>query len=220
MRRTITFAIVIIAILYQPPVTDALMISFDDADAAPVNIVDAGPLRDEYAQYGVHFRGEDANSKDGGARIKDDATQWEGIDPHSGKNFLAFNNGAQYTGSSAGGRAKAPEFVFFDDLWETVSIYAANSNGNDHFILRAYDSGDKVVGEQGSKDSGKGEWVQLTLTWSAGIKKIELSRNDSGNSPFVADDLVLTTIISPEPATAMLLGLGLLAIGISIRRRR
>lgn len=48
MKRLIAFAIVILTILYHPPVTDAVTIKFDEGGPASIALDQTTALRDEY----------------------------------------------------------------------------------------------------------------------------------------------------------------------------
>jgi len=184
-------------------------INFDDVPVTG-NFKTEGPLRDQYANQGVHFLGLGIN--DGGARLNAALSQF-GINAYGNSiNFLAFNRQAEYTG---GGTARWPELIVFDDLWKTVSIHVSSTSGLDHFILRAYDSSGKLVDEESVNSTG---WVPITVEWAQGIRQVELNRIENGSATFAADSLELTTRVVPEPGTLILLGLGVIGLGI-LRRR-
>jgi hypothetical protein len=118
------------------------------------------------------------------------------------------------------GVPQQPEFILFDDLWKTVGIYVACTNGTDKFVLSAYDSSGKPVISDEEQVSNKDGWVNLSVEWALGIQKVELTRQENGSATFVADNLELTTRVSrvPEPGTMILLGLGIIGIGV-LRKR-
>ena len=208
-RFFVLFAALSLFLLSSPGDACALKIDFDDVPVTG-SFKTEGPLRDQYGNQGVHFLGLGIN--DGGARL-DAATARLGINAYqNSRNFLAFNRQADYTG---GGTAQWPEFIVFDDLWKTVSIYVSSTSGSDHFILRAYDSSGKLVDEESVDSRG---WIPITVEWALGIRQVELTRLESGSATFAADSLELTTRVVPEPGTMLLLGLGVIGLGI-LRRR-
>jgi hypothetical protein len=212
MGRYFVLFTILSMFLFSPGDAGALpdvTINFDDVIVTG-NFITEGPLRDQYGNLGVHFRG--LGIDDGGARLNAMAAQF-GIAAYNSPNFLAFNRNAAYAG---GGTAQWPEFIVFDDLWKTVTIHVSGTSGLDHFILRAYDSGGKLVDEENVDSTG---WVPITVEWSLGIRQVELTRLENGSVTFAADSLELTTRVVPEPGTLLLLGLGLFGIGISTRRR-
>jgi hypothetical protein len=211
MRRRVALLVLFLCLVFPPECVFAVDIRIDfDGVAAPGLFINANPLRDEYASLGVRFRGLEAN--DGGAILNASAANF-GVPAYSGQNVLGFNSLATMAN---GGVPRQPEFILFDDLWMTVTIYGSSTSGLDHFIIRAYDgSGAMVVEEQ---EYSQRQWIPLSVTWAQGIKKVEVTRLENGSPSFVLDSLELTGRVVPEPATMLLLGLGVISLGI-LRRR-
>jgi hypothetical protein len=213
MRRLIVLCLIFLSLLSFTGNVGAVDIKIDfDNVVAPGLFIDTNPLRDEYATRGVRFRGLAEN--DGGAILNPNLANF-GVPAYSGQNVLAFNSLAKMAN---GGVPQQPEFILFDDLWKTVSIYVACTNGTDRFVLSAYDSSGKMVFSDEEQVSNKDGWVSLSVEWALGIQKVELTRQESGSPTFVADNLELTTRVVPEPGTMLLLGLGIIGIGF-VRRR-
>ena len=186
---------------------DFVSIGFDNV-IGKIGYIFANPLRDEYASLGVHFRGE--AEKDGGAILIAEAI---GFSAESSPNVLAFNRTAKLANE---GIATWPEIIFFDSLWKTVSIDVRSYLGMDHFILTGFDSSGKEV--VSSNVDTNTTWAQISVSWPAGLNRVELTRLENGGNSFAADNLLLTERVVPEPGTMLLLGLGLTVMGI-LRRR-
>lgn len=114
-----------------------------------------------------------------------------------------------------------PIEAIFSAVVSTVSLSGLDV-GQNGFVMNAYDaiSGGSLVDTAtifGSSSAGVGEFFTLTLT--GGIRRIEFSQvqNVYGDG-VVFDNLVFDTAVSvPEPATWLMLMLGLL--GVRVVRR-
>jgi len=103
--------------------------------------------------------------------------------------------------------------ISFDSLMSEVSLYGGSGG---HFLtLTAFDAADVQVDQFTGVLSGK-EWVQLTVSSAAGIKKVVFDA--SSMLVFYAfDDLSFTAV--PEPTSLVLLS-GLAVMGLVAARRR
>lgn len=139
------------------------------------------PLRDEYAAYGVHFRGATATT---GGAILHQCSNF-GVSPRSGVHFLAFNSSTY---------ASAPERVHFDALQSRVRLHVANGNHEPtdaaRFRLIAKRNGTvRAVTEVTTTNRG---YVELRVGARAGIDTVVLRSPEAG---FVVDDLTFVPMI-------------------------
>jgi hypothetical protein len=136
------------------------------------------PLRDQYAEYGVHFRG--SSPRRGGAILHQ--CSGFGVEARHGDEFLAFNR-ATY--------AKAPERIHFDDRQQRVIVHAANgSGGQASFSLVGKRAGD-VVAAVGAATTDSG-YLTLRLSVPRGIDTAVLR---SSTKAFVVDDLTFVPVV-------------------------
>jgi hypothetical protein len=211
MGRFFVFFAVLFLLLFSSPV-NALTIDFDDFNA-PTAFSQAMALRDRYAPEVIFYGPDGLTGKDGGAILNLNPPP---LAPLSGRNALVFSDLSQAV-MLGGGFPVWPETIIFNTLWANVSIYVASTRTDmDHFSLIAFDlSGKQVVIDEVDT---KNEWAQLSVSWAGGIKSVVLTMDKKGNDAFAADNLALTTRVVPEPATMLLLGLGVIGLGI-LRRR-
>jgi hypothetical protein len=136
------------------------------------------PLRDQYAKYGVHFRG--SSPRRGGAILHQ--CSGFGVNARHGDEFLAFNR-ATY--------AKAPERIHFDDRQQRVIVHVANgSGGQASFSLLGKRAGE-VVAAVGAATTGSG-YLTLRLSIPRGIDTAVLR---SSTKAFVVDDLTFVPVV-------------------------
>ncbi len=149
---------------------------------APCSFEDTGPLRDLFADQGIHFEGPD--SLDGGG-ILDQCGNF-GIDARSGTNFLAFNRRSGYPN---GGEPIDPELVRFDDDASSVSVYVSGGRNNARWRMDAYDSGGGLV-DSHTISTADGVWGKLAVSGS-GIRSVVVTETLDAWY-FVWDDLCVT----------------------------
>jgi PEP-CTERM motif len=181
--------------------------SVDFETGAPCDFIAATALTNTYAGLGVTFSGP--GGSDGGA-ILDQCGNFDGINAHSGVDFLAFNIGSQL---SDGGFVTAPETILFTTPESGVGLWVGGIGTT--YTLQAFDGSGNLLGSA-SILPPSGEWSQLTIN-TASISSLVLSFDQS---VAVADDLTWNADTVPEPSMMALLGLGMAALAGFARRRR
>ncbi len=193
-------------------VAHAVTITFDEFGPAPSDFSQTGPLRNEFANFGVRFQGPDASS--GGAVLNQSGGF--GVNARSGTNFLAFNRTSTL---NTGGFATDPETILFDNALSSVSIFAAGGDSVDMFTLSAFDINNVLLGTSTTTSQ---QFSQLSFTAAMNnIRRVTLQQ--TGNNLFVYDDLEFTlapVAPVPEPGTMILMGLGLAGLIGAGRRKR
>ena len=182
----------------MPATATAGVVNFDDT-AAPGLYISASPLSDHYAAIGLVFSGATAV---GGAILNQSAEL--GFPALSGTDFLAFNIG--------GGTGRDERIVFASEQ-DTVAIHAATYEEGT-FSMTAYDAAGNVL--DFVSQAATREWQALTLT-HAGIRSVVVA---STTGTFGLDDLSFEGALAPvpEPASLMLMGVGLAGL-LGMRRR-
>ncbi len=157
-----------------------ILVDFEQLSTAPCTFNVTGPLRDEFAALGVHFRGP--TPSDGGA-VLDQCGNFL-VNPHSGVKFLAFS--AFTPPWSNGGQPIDPERISFDQRVINVDIWVASSDGQATFRIDAFD-GTTQVGS--NSVSTAAAWTLLSISVASGFTHVVL---DSNVSVFLYDDLRFT----------------------------
>ena len=155
-----------------------ITLSFDTGDA-PCLFSRTEPLRDEFARYGVRFRG--STDRRGGA-ILDQCGGFD-IQARSGRQFLAFNQDSY---------AKPPERLVFDELQRSAVMYVGTGNlggASGRYRLAARRDGFTVATTVvRTVDRG---WHQLAVSTRRGFDTLRLDATTDSNA-FVVDDLTFT----------------------------
>ena len=146
--------------------------------SAPAAFDNAGPLRDAYAAWGVHFSGP--TSAQGGAVLNDSTFA---LPARSGHNMLALSGiePAEFGG---------PETISFDSPVYLVSIYASGIGHPYTFTMQAFDAGGTLLDSTSLLTAGFG---RLTVSSSTGIRRVVLSAPSAGVNTYVYDDLFAST---------------------------
>lgn len=186
----------------------SVLVDFEGVDGV-CGFADTAALRTLDAAPGVTFGAPGA--LDGGAILHRCAAF--GVVPRSGDHYLAFNRGAAY---ADGGRPTDPQSLSFADGASRVSIWASGGNGlGTSFLMEAFGTGGTPLGTD-SATTAQGAWSQLEIVADA-IRFIRLTET-GGDNAFVFDDLSYDMV--PEPATGLLLALGLAGLWWSGPPRR
>jgi hypothetical protein len=146
-----------------------------DTGTSPCTFDLTGPLREDYADQGVHFTGP---SEDSGGAILNQCGSF-GVDARSGEEFLAFATGTY---------AVPPERIRFEDLQRKITVFVANGFGDGTSTFRLAGRRDGEVVARKSVTTEELGWVRISVAASSGIDELTLT----GTTPdggFVVDDL-------------------------------
>ncbi len=156
------------------------LITFDTG-TAPCLFDETAPLRDEYADLGVRFRG--ATSSTGGAVLNECGSF--GVRAHSGQEFLAFN---------ALTYATDPQRISFSSLQRSVQMYVANGfgPGPSRYTLTGWRQG-LVVARTSITTTVRG-WVLIRVAQFRGMDRVTLTASVPDGDTFVVDDLQLNAL--------------------------
>ncbi len=147
-----------------------------DVGTAPCAFNNTQALRDEFADVGVHFRGD---TDTGGGAILNQCGAF-GVDARSGREFLAFNKGTY---------AKLPQRIRFDDLQRRVSLFAANGNGNGRTTrFRLVGKRDGEIVSRAVVATTTRRYSELKVVSAQGLDAVVLRAQVPGGY-FVVDDL-------------------------------
>jgi hypothetical protein len=123
--------------------------------------------------------------------------------PHSGRNFLAFN---QPVHLANGGRATDPETIRFDTPPTDVTIYVAGGYKVGYFEMDAYAPTGQLVAVNTVTTQ---DWSPLRVTYSGGIDHVVLTIVNQPESVAIFDDLSFgdgsAAVGQPETAAPPLL---------------
>jgi len=177
---------------------------------APPTFVQTTALRDLYAPLGVRFVGP--GPLDGPGILDRDSNF--GVEPLSGRNFLAVNRGASFMG---GGVPRDPFEILFDVANEFVSLFASGGFNANTFRLDAYDEGGTLV-DSDTVATAVGTWGEMRVEAGAGIARVVVTGTGPSGT-FVFDNLSYQPV--PEPGSLTLLGVGVAGLlGYGWRRRQ
>lgn len=179
------FAVGMAVVPISPAQAAVTVLDFDYGPSGePCTFNETTPLREQYAGFGIHFRGP--NATDGGA-VVNTCGNW-GVSPHSGERFIGF---APDGTLSNGGTPIGPETIRFDSLKSVVQIYVSQSGfavGTAKFTMVARRGG-KVV-KTASVTTTTSDWARLRISAPRGIGKVTLRASDPDRA-WLADDLGL-----------------------------
>jgi PEP-CTERM motif len=180
---------------------DPVNINFEGT-SAPCLFSSTSALTNRYAASGVVFSSS-ASTAWGGAILNKCGNF--GFAARSGTDFLAYS------------QASWEITLTFSALVDSVSIWSANGAGS-QVLMQAYGPTDQLLG--GSSSTGGTTWKQLAFN-GAGISSVKLKGTGSGGLDDLSFNVAAASAASdvPEPAALALVGLGLLGVAASRRRK-
>ena len=180
--------------------------------AGPCSFLLAEPLGNQYTPAGPAFYSPIPTA--GGAVLGQCGNF--GVNAHSGRNFLAFNNEA----SLINGKVPAgPEVIRFSAPVSNISLFVGGTDTSPSYSMEVYDF-DTILLATITATPQVGKWAPLTYN-ASNIGLLILSYT---SSTAVADDLSWgnsVTVIDnsvPEPGAVALTGLGLALLAATYKR--
>ncbi len=168
------------------------------------NLANGTQPGENYAAQGVHFSSGSFGVV--GGLGNGDPGNWS-IGGTAGSKFVGFNGPYAMT-------------VTFDTPQAYVGLDVSRSNGSsptDTFTLTAF-SGTTELASTTVPLPTINVWQTVSFTL-AGITSVQMTSNGGSFRPYGFDRLQFSTTAIPEPSTWTLLGLGLVAAVVAIRRR-
>lgn len=201
-----------VALLFASSLTMAapIVINFD-VDGLGSPIAPNTPITDQYASVGVTFLG----LEDGAPVDINAAPDPDGVTAPSGPNVLT--NCADASLSCPGNRADVVRILFDMPVFD-ISLQL-DSLGGDPVTFNLYDAADALL-ETLTITSGSSVFVPVAFT-ASDVRRIDGVQPNDGWA-WAMDDLTFSRAEAsvPVPSTLLLFGLGLLGLGIRVRRTR